>query len=222
MGQGALPRGGRKDRNEMIHDPADYFTRGCGRCARFDTPDCATRIWAEGIAALRRLCLAAGLTEHAKWGHPCYMAHGRNIAIIGAFRGDFRLNFFDAALLVDPAGVLERQGQNADHADSLRFTDNAGPAAMADLIQTYLAEAIGYAAQGIKPVKEVKTLVLPEELIEALARDPELSSAFDALTPGRQRSYVINLAGAKAAATRTARIARFRDKIIAGKGATER
>lgn len=206
----------------MITDPEEFFSRGCGRCARFDTPDCSTRIWADGVAALRRLCLAAGLSEHAKWGHPCYMAHGRNIAIIGAFRGDFRLNFFDAALLTDPAGVLERQGKNATHPDSLRFTDPGGPAAMADLIQSYLAEAIGYAARGIKPVKEVKALILPEELTEALARDPAMAAAFDALTPGRQRSYVINLTSTQSPATRIARIARFRDKIIAGKGATER
>ena len=206
----------------MITDIADFFAKGCGRCARFDTPDCAARIWAEGITALRRLCLEAGLSEHVKWGHPCYMAHGRNIAIIAAVRGDFRLNFFDAALLRDPAGVLERQGQGTRHPDMLRFTDVAAPDAMADVIRAYLAEAMGYAAQGIKPKKQEVAMEVPQELTDALARDAELAAAFSALTPGRQRSYLINLATTKSSATRHARITRFRDKIIAGKGATER
>jgi uncharacterized protein YdeI (YjbR/CyaY-like superfamily) len=81
---------------------------------------------------------------------------------------------------------------------------------------------MGYAEQGIVPEKAAPEIVLPDELVEALDADPELAEAFHALTPGRQRSYVINLNGAKAAATRLARIAKFRDKILAGKGATER
>ena len=80
----------------MITDVEEYFALGCGRCPRFETPECSTQIWAEGLAELRRLCLAAGLEETAKWGHPCYMAAGRNIAIIGAFQQDFRLTFFNA------------------------------------------------------------------------------------------------------------------------------
>ena len=86
----------------MITRIEDYFARGCGRCARFDTADCDTRHWADGLAELRTLCLGAGLVETVKWGHPCYMHSGRNIAIIGAFRGDFRLSFFEAALLFFP------------------------------------------------------------------------------------------------------------------------
>jgi len=115
----------------MIAEIEDYFAKGCGRCARFDTADCATRHWAAGLAALRRICLAAGLSEHVKWGHPCYMHAGRNIALIGAFRGDFRLSFFDAALMRDPEGILEPQGPNARHAGTIRFTDTARPEAMA-------------------------------------------------------------------------------------------
>jgi uncharacterized protein YdeI (YjbR/CyaY-like superfamily) len=206
----------------MISDPEAFFARGCGRCTRFDTPDCAARIWNKGLIALRRLCRDTGLSEHAKWGHPCYMAHGRNIAIIAATRSDFRLSFFEPALMTDPHCVLERQGKNTAHPDMLRFTDVAGLDVMQPVIRAYLAEAIGYAAQGIKPEKRTQELALPKELTDTLARDPVLAAAFVALTPGRQRSYVINLAGAKAAVTRMARIARFRDKIIAGKGATER
>lgn len=80
----------------MISGVEDFFTRGCGRCPRFDTPDCSTRRWTQGLLDLRSICLSAGLGETVKWGHPCYTHAGRNIAIIGAFLGDFRLSFFNS------------------------------------------------------------------------------------------------------------------------------
>lgn len=205
----------------MITEIEEYFTKGCGRCPRFDSADCSTRHWAAGLAELRRQCRAAGLVETVKWGHPCYMHAGRNIAILGAFRGDFRLSFFDAALLSDPDGVLEPQGPNS-RPDMIRFTDDAQPAAMAPAIGAYLAEAMGYAERGIKPPKRAEEVDLPEELLDALDADIALAEAFRALTPGRQRSYVIHLASAKTSATRTARILRARDRILSGKGANER
>jgi len=205
----------------MITDPEEFFVKGCGRCERFATPDCSTRQWLEGLEALRRICLDAGLKEAAKWGHPVYMLGERNIAMLGAFREDFRLTFMNAALMKDPEGVLEKNGPNTQHASIIRFTDNARVAKLEPVIRAYLAEAIGYAERGIVPPRETVEIELPDELVEALDADPELAEAFHALTPGRQRSYVINLNGAKQSATRVARIAKFRDKIIAGKGATE-
>ncbi|MXO61211.1 hypothetical protein GRI89_16830 [Altererythrobacter salegens] len=205
----------------MITDPQDFFDKGCGRCDRFDTPDCSTRRWHEGLLALRKICLDAGLDETAKWGHPCYMRGDRNIALIAAFQGDFRMTFMNAELLKDPEGILETNGPNTRVASIMRFTANEQVAELEPMIRAYLAEAIGYADAGVKPEKEVAEFELPEELIDALDADPELAEAFEDLTPGRQRSYVINLNGAKQSATRIARIARFRDKIIAGKGAQE-
>ena len=206
----------------MISDIEDYFARGCGRCARFDTAECSARLWLGGLAALRDLCRGAGLVETVKWGHPCYTHAGRNIALIGALRGDFRLSFFNAALMRDPDGVLERQGPNTRHPDVMRFGSGADVAAKAATIRAYLAEAMGYAEAGIKAPKAEAGLDLPEDLVEALDADAELAEAFHALTPGRQRSYVVNLSGAKAAETRLRRIAGFRGHILAGKGATER
>jgi uncharacterized protein YdeI (YjbR/CyaY-like superfamily) len=206
----------------MITDIEDFFTRGCGRCDRFDTPACSAQKWQEGVRALRRICLEAGLSEHVKWAHPCYMHAGRNIVLIGALQGDFRLNFFNAALMKDPEGVMERQGPNTANPDSIRFTDNTQPAAMAPVIAAYLREAMGYAEAGIKAPKVARAVELPDELVEALDTDPELAEAFHALTPGRQKSYAINLNGAKKSETRVARIEKFRPKILAGKGAMER
>lgn len=206
----------------MITHIEDYFTKGCGRCERFGTPDCSTRLWIDGLHGLRRICRDVGLEEHLKWAHPCYVHAGRNIAIVGAFRGDFRLSFFDAALLKDPHGVLEKQGPNTRHPDAIRFTDSAKVEELEPVIRSYLEEAMGYAEAGIRPPKEDAELELPDELVEALDADPELAEAFHGLTPGRQKSYVIHLASAKKSETRVRRIEKARDKILAGKGAMER
>lgn len=206
----------------MITGIEDYFAKGCGRCDRFATPDCSARLWADGLAALRAICLEAGLTETVKWGQPCYQHGKRNIAIIGAFRGDFTLSFFNAALMTDPEGILQKPGPNSQHAEVIRFTDAAQVTAMAPVIRAYLTEAMGYAQAGVTARKRAVDVDLPDALIEALDGDPDLAEAFHALTPGRQRSYVILLSSAKTAATRTARIAKARPKILAGKGAMER
>lgn len=206
----------------MITDPEDFFAQGCGRCDRFATPDCSTRLWLKGLLTLRRIALEAGLTETAKWGHPCYMNAGRNICIMGAFRGDFRLTFMNAALMQDPEGLLERQGPNTRHADCLRFTDNDAPARLEPTIRAYMSEAMGYADRGLLPPKETTEVDLPAELVEALDSDPDLAEAFAALTPGRRKSWALHLNDARTTATRLSRIEKGRAKIMAGKGVTER
>jgi len=206
----------------MITDPDVFFQDGCGRCNRFTTPDCSARLWAAGLADLRALCLGAGLTEVAKWGHPTYMFAGRNIAIFGAHRGDMRLTFFNAALLRDPDGVLEKQGPNTQNPDMICFRSPSEVAEKAPIVKAYLAEAMGYASAGILPEKTPREVEMPPELIEALDCDAELAEAFAALTQGRQKSWAFHLNTTQKPATRVARIARARDKILAGKGALER
>lgn len=206
----------------MITDPDDFFTQGCGRCDRFATPDCSTRQWIEGLNALRRICLDMGLEETVKWAHPCYMHAGRNIALLGAFRGDFRLTFLNAGLLVDGEGVLEPQGPNSQTPGMIRFTGNGQVAEKEAIIRAYLRQLMDHAEAGTKPPKTEREIDTPDELTEALDADPELAEAFHALTPGRQKSYLFTLNQAKQPATRFARIEKFRDKIIAGKGALER
>jgi uncharacterized protein YdeI (YjbR/CyaY-like superfamily) len=206
----------------MITEINDYFSKGCGRCKRFATADCSTRTWAIGLADLRRICHASGLVETVKWGHPCYVHAGRNIVIIGAFRSDFRITFFNAALMQDPERILERQGPNTQHPDMIRFADNAQVKQLEPVILSYLKEAMGYAEAGLRAPKEERDIELPDELVDALNADPELAEAFQKLTPGRQKSYVIHLASAKTSATRVSRIAKYRDAIVAGRGAMER
>jgi uncharacterized protein YdeI (YjbR/CyaY-like superfamily) len=206
----------------MITDIHDYFANGCGRCVRFATSDCSTRRWSGGLDDLRRICLGSGLAETVKWGHPCYTHADRNIAVLGAFRSDFRITFFNAALMRDPEGVLEKRGPNTRHPDMIRFSDDARVVAMRPVVLSYLSEAMGYAEAGIRPRKETSELDLPDELVAAFDSDSELAEAFRDLTPGRRKSYVINLNSAKRPETRVSRITRFRDAILAGKGANER
>lgn len=206
----------------MITDPDDFFIKGCGRCARFATPDCSTRPWIDGLNALRRICLDVGLEETVKWAHPCYMHAGRNIALFGAFRGDFRLSFLNPGLLVDSEGVLEPQGPNSQTPGMIRFTAVRQVGEKEAVIRAHLRQLMDHAEAGTQPPKVDREIDMPDELIDALDADPELAEAFHALTPGRQKSYMFALNQAKQSATRVARIEKFRDKIIAGKGALER
>lgn len=206
----------------MITDPDDFFTQGCGRCERFATPDCSTRRWIVGLDHLRRICLDMGLVETVKWAHPCYMHAERNIALVNAFRDDFRFNFMNPGLLKDSEGVLERNGPNTQTAGMIRFTAVEQVGEVEPAIRTYLRQLMDHAEAGTKPPKLTREIDIPDELIDALDADPELAEAFEALTPGRQKSYLFNLNQAKQSATRIARIEKFRDHIIAGKGAMER
>ena len=206
----------------MISDPDDFFTKGCGRCQRFATPDCSTRRWIDGLNDLRRICLDVGLVETVKWAHPCYMHASRNIAIFGAFQTDFRLSFMNPGLVSDTEGVLEPQGPNSQTPSMIRFTAVGQVVAMEPVIRAYLRQLMDHAEAGTRPPRTEREIDMPDELVEALDADPELAEAFHALTPGRQKSYMFNLNQARQSATRAARIEKFRDKIIAGKGALER
>ena len=211
-----------ENENTMITDPADFFAKGCGRCRRFNTVECSVKTWADGLADLRRICLDMGLTETAKWGHPCYMHAGRNLVIIGAFRRDFRLTFFKGALMQDPEKILQKHGPNSQHAEMISFQSSAKVAALEPIIRAYITEAKGYAAAGILPERIAQQLDWPDELTTALDDDPALAEAFNRLTPGRRKSYILNLNAAKKSETRISRIEGFRDKIFAGKGALDR
>ncbi len=206
----------------MITDPDDFFTKGCGRCARFATPDCSTRPWIDGLNHLRRICTGMGLDETVKWAHPTYMHAGRNIALFGALRNDFRLSFMNAALLNDSAKVLVPQGPNSQVPGMIRFTNVAQVGALEPVIRDYLQQLMDHAEAGTRPPTPRAEVDMPGELSEALDADQELAEAFHALTPGRQRSYFFSIAQAKQPATRFARIEKFRGHILAGKGALDR
>lgn len=177
--------------------------------------------WSEELAAIRPVLLDRGLSEEIKWGKPCYVHDGANIAILQEMKEFLALMFFKGALLADPEGVLEEQGPNTRSARRMRFTSVDDVRRLADTVSAYVDEAIEVEQAGLD-IGPAPELVLVEELQRRLDRDPELRAAFDALTPGRQREYHLQISSARQAATREARVDKFAPKILAGKGFRDR
>lgn len=180
--------------------------------------------WKDEMAALRAIVLSAGVEEAVKWGKPCYAAPGGgNIAIMQPFKEFLALLFVKGALMRDAAGLLEEQGENTRSAKRMVFRSVAEVEARAATLRAYIAEALALEADGAKvDFAGTREVALPEELVDALDADPALASAWAALTPGRQRSWVIHVSGAKQSATRAARIEKASAKIFAGKGLNDR
>lgn len=177
--------------------------------------------WPAEIAALRPTLLASGLTEATKWGKPCYSLDDANIAIVQEMKNFLALMFFKGALLSDPAGVLRSQGPNSRSARRIEFTSVDDVERLAGVVAEYLEEAIAVEEAGLE-VEPAPELVLVDELQHRLDENPELKAAFEALTPGRQREYHLQISSAKQSATRERRIDKFVPKILAGKGFRDR
>jgi uncharacterized protein YdeI (YjbR/CyaY-like superfamily) len=177
------------------------------------------KTWRAEYAALRHLILPLGLDETLKWGWPCYSVGGKNITLIHGFKDYCALLFFKGALMPDPAGLLIQQTKNVQAARQMRFRDLAEIEAQANLITDYVAEAMAVEAAGLAvPMKTTAEFEPPPELTERLAADADLKAAFAALTPGRQRAYILHFGSPKQAKTRTARIDKAAPQIMAGKG----
>jgi uncharacterized protein YdeI (YjbR/CyaY-like superfamily) len=196
-----------------------YFTTGCGRCAKGGTPACKVNTWAAELAALRGLVLEAGLTEECKWGVPCYTINGGNVVIIHSFKEYCALLFFKGALLKDAKGLLIQQTENVQAGRQLRFTDVRDIVKLKTTIKAYLQEAIAVEKAGLKvAMKPTAEFAMPDEFQAKLDESPVLKTAFEALTPGRQRAYLLHFAAAKQAKTREARIEKCTPQILNGKG----
>jgi uncharacterized protein YdeI (YjbR/CyaY-like superfamily) len=177
--------------------------------------------WPDELAAMRRVLLGTGLSEHLKWHKPCYAHDGANIVILQEMKGFLAAMFFKGALLEDPAGLLRDQGPNSRSAKRLELTSVAQIEELAPIIADYVAEAVEVERSGRK-VPAPPALELVDELQQLLDADAALAAAFAALTPGRQREYHLHIAGAKQASTRTSRAEACAPKILAGKGLRDR
>lgn len=177
--------------------------------------------WPAEARALREVLLGCGLAEAVKWGKPCYLHQGRNIALIQEFKDFLALMFFKGALLDDPDGVLEAQGPNSRSARRMCFTSVDDVTRSAGTIQAYVAAAVELEESGAE-VGPPPELELVDELRDRLDRDPALKEAFEALTPGRQRAYNLHVAGAKRPETRVARVEKHVPRILQGKGPNDR
>ena len=178
--------------------------------------------WHAEYGKLRTIVLACPLTEELKWGKPCYSFQNNNIVLIHGFKEYCALLFMKGALLKDPRGVLIQQTENVQSARQIRFTDVREIAKLAAVLKAYINEAIEVEKAGLEvPHKKTSEFKVVEEFKSKLAKTPALKKAFEALTPGRQRGYLLYFSGAKQSATRESRIEKCMPDILKGKGLNE-
>lgn len=175
--------------------------------------------WREEMELMREIVLETGLTEELKWQQPCYTLDGSNVVLIGGFKEHCGLLFCRGALLKDPKKILKKPGEQTQSARRTEFTSVAEIVKLKSTLKAYLLEAIKVHKAGLeveyKPITERK---LPEELEKKLAGDRTFEKAFKALTPGRQRAYLVFFAAPKQSQTRMARIEKCTPQILKGKG----
>ena len=175
--------------------------------------------WQAEYEKLRTICLSAGLTELLKWGQPCYSLDNANIVLIHGFKDYCALLFFKGALLKDPKGLLVQQTENVQSARQLRFTNLKEITRLQATIKSYITDAIRVEKSGLKmQFKSVKEFKMPEEFKKILDTMPDVKKSFYALTPGRQRGYLLYFGSAKQEKTREARVEKYIPAILKGKG----
>ncbi len=175
--------------------------------------------WQKEFEKLRRILLDCGLTEEWKWNLPCYTFQNSNIAIIQGFKNYGALMFFKGVLLKDPKGILIQPGENSQAQRQIRFSNVQEIDEMEDSLRAYILEAIEVEKAGLQVnFKETKEYNIPEELQHKFDEIPALKAAFEALTPGRQRGYLIYFSKAKQSKTRVSRIEKYMQHILDGRG----
>ncbi len=199
-----------------------FLAEGCGRCDKFQTPQCKVHRWNAELLALRALLRETGLVEEMKWGSPCYTWQGHNILMLSVLKDCAVVGFFRGALLVDEGGLLRAPGPNSQAARQLVFTSLSQVRQQADPLRAFIGQAVELARSGRKIEFARAPEPVPDELQERLELDPALAEAWAALTPGRQRSHVLHISGAKQAATRVTRVEKCAPLILAGRGLHDR
>lgn len=197
----------------------NYLAVGCGRCPLVNTPGCKVHSWQDEMKQLRRILLDTELTEELKWSMPCYTFENSNILLMTAFKDNCTVSFFKGVLLKDPDNILIQPTKNTQAARVLRFTTVEEVLAIEESLKAYVAEAIEIEKSGLKiEFKDTSQYEFPDELVAMFEDDPAFEAAFEALTPGRQRGYLLHFTGAKQSATRQRRIEKSMAKIFEGKG----
>ena len=178
-----------------------------------------TRKWHDEFEKLRKIILECHLTEELKWGNPCYTSQNRNVVLMHGFKEYCALLFFKGALLSDPEGILIRQTQNVQAARQIRFTSVREVVKLKPMVKAYIREAVEAEKSGRKMnFKKTEQFAVAEEFQNKLNERPALKRAFAALTPGRQRGYLLYFSSAKQSKTRASRVEKSMPRILAGKG----
>jgi len=175
--------------------------------------------WQKEYEKLRTIVLDCGLVEELKWGCPCYTFEGKNVVLIHGFKEYCAFLFFKGALLNDPNGILIQQTENVQAARQIRFTNLKEIVKLEKILKAYIYEAIEVERAGLQvKLKKTTDFKVPEEFQIKLNKMPALKKAFNALTPGRQRAYIFHFSQPKQAKTREARVEKYLQQILAGKG----
>ncbi|MFJ5771630.1 YdeI family protein [Psychrobacillus sp. NPDC093180] len=175
--------------------------------------------WKKEYEQLRSIVLDCGLTEEFKWMHPCYTLENKNILLIHGFKEYCAVLFHKGALLKDTQGILIQQTENVQAARQIRFTNMEEIIEMDAILKKYIKEAIEVEQAGLEVnLKKHTEFIIPDELQHKFEEIGDLKSAFEALTPGRQRAYILYFSEAKQSKTRTARVEKYTKKILDGKG----
>jgi uncharacterized protein YdeI (YjbR/CyaY-like superfamily) len=175
--------------------------------------------WKNEFEKLRQIVLSCGLTEDFKWMHPCYTLDGKNIVLIHGFKEYCALLFHKGVLLKDPNNILIQQTENTQSARQIRFTNVQEIIDMESILKNYIHNAVEVEKAGLEvEFKETSAYTVPEELQAKFDEMPTLKTAFESLTPGRQRAYLFYFSGAKQSKTRNARVEKYMQKILDGKG----
>lgn len=175
--------------------------------------------WKEEFELLRNIVLDCELTEEFKWMHPCYTFQDKNIVLIHGFKEYCAILFHKGALLKDPHGILVQQTENVQAARQIRFTNIHEIDEMQLILKTYIDEAIEVEKAGLQVnYKNNKEYIIPEELQNKFVEIPDLKTAFEALTPGRQRAYILHFSAPKQSKTRESRVEKYLPHILGGKG----
>ncbi|TGK24080.1 hypothetical protein EHQ05_14120 [Leptospira yasudae] len=187
--------------------------------AKVDAFLAKTKQWKKEFEQLRAIILECGLTEEFKWGNPCYTIGKGNVVLIHGFKEYCALLFFKGALLKDPKGILVIQSENVQSARQIRFTNVQEIVKKKSVLKTYVKEAAEVEKAGLKvDFKKTKDFKIPDEFLNPLEDNPALKAAFDALTPGRQRGYLLHFAAPKQSKTRESRVEKCIPLILKGKG----
>ena len=175
--------------------------------------------WQAEMEKLRRIAVDCKLSEEFKWGKPCYTFENNNVVLIHAFKEYCAILFFKGALLHDTHGVMVAQTENVQAGRQIRFTNLKEIEAQETVIKAYIDEAIEVEKAGLKvDFKKAAEFAIPEEFAKRLNEDPALKAAFESLTPGRQRAYLLYFSEPKQAKTREARVQKYLQQILSGKG----
>lgn len=175
--------------------------------------------WQQEMVLLRSIVLECGLDEDYKWMHPCYSLQGKNIVLIHQFKEYCALLFFKGVLMKDPKKILIQQTENVQDRRQLRFTDLKQIEKQRAVIKAYIKEAIAIEKSGQQVAyKKTEAFAMPDEFKQVLKAQPALKAAFEKLTPGRQRGYLLYFSAAKQSDTRKARITKYTGAILKGKG----